>query len=208
MSERKDIIGPTVFVIVILTFIFASIMYVLERVNVSNAEYTANTASNINKLSNGADIKTNKGDIQIVFFTNEAPVTVANFIKLTEDGFYDGTKFHRVIQDFMIQGGDPNSKGDDRRLYGIGGPGYKFKDEINGVRLERGVLAMANSGADTNGSQFFIMTAHATPWLDGKHTAFAKVVKGMDVVDKISKVAKDERDVPLEPIIVEKIELR
>lgn len=135
-----------------------------------------------------AIIETNYGKIKLELFTKDAPKTVANFLKLAQSGFYDGTKFHRVIKNFMIQGGDPNSKDDDPSNDGYGGPGYTFEDEINSHKLVRGVLAMANSGPNTNGSQFFIVTTESTPWLDGKHTAFGKVIAGMDVVDKIEKM--------------------
>ncbi len=157
----------------------------------------------------GAILKTNLGDIEVAFFTKDAPKTVENFTTLSETGFYAGTKFHRVIKSFMIQGGDPLSK-DDTELarWGTGGPGYSFADEINPNKLVRGVLAMANSGPNTNGSQFFIVTAGATPWLDGKHTAFGKVVKGMDVVDRIENTATGPNDVPKTPMVVESITLK
>lgn len=152
-------------------------------------------------------IKTSLGDIRIKLLEDKVPRTVANFVKLIGEKFYDGIKFHRVIADFMIQGGDPNSKGDDKTTYGRGGPGYQFADEINDEPLVRGILAMANSGPNTNGSQFFIITAAKTPWLQGKHTVFGKVISGMDIVDKISQVAKDANDVPLQPVTIEAITL-
>lgn len=155
----------------------------------------------------GAVIKTNFGDITVKFYADESPVTVNNFLNLAKAGFYDGTKFHRVIKDFMIQGGDPNSKDDDWSNDGTGGPGYQFQDEINGHKLVRGSLAMANSGANTNGSQFFIVTAEDTPWLDGKHTNFGYVVSGMDLVDKIENVEVNENDHPLKDVIVNAVEL-
>ncbi|MDI3496094.1 MAG: peptidyl-prolyl cis-trans isomerase [Patescibacteria group bacterium] len=152
-------------------------------------------------------IKTNLGDIKVEFYAEESPLTVNNFLNLAKDGFYDNTKFHRVIKDFMIQGGDPNSRGDNYMIYGTGGPGYTFKDEINNHKLVAGSLAMANSGANTNGSQFFIVTLDSTPWLDGKHTNFGQVVAGMDVVMKIEGVTTGERDIPLEPVVINTIEL-
>ncbi len=155
----------------------------------------------------GAVLKTNQGDIQIEFYGDKSPITVANFLKLARSGFYNGTKFHRVIKDFMIQGGDPNSKDDDWSNDGTGGPGYKFDDEFNDEKLARGSLAMANSGPDTNGSQFFIVTAPATPWLDGKHTNFGKVVKGMDVVGKIEDLPVNENDHPTTDAEIKSIEL-
>jgi len=135
-----------------------------------------------------AIIKTDLGNLKIEFYGNESPDTVNNFLTLAKKGFYDGTRFHRVIKDFMIQGGDPNSKDDDWSNDGIGGPGYQFSDEFNNHALVRGSLAMANSGPNTNGSQFFIVTASSTPWLDGKHTNFGKVVEGIDIIDKIEAV--------------------
>lgn len=157
----------------------------------------------------GAIIKTNFGDIEIAFFRDQAPNTVLNFQKLAETGFYTSTKFHRVIKDFMIQGGDPLSK-DDKEMgrWGTGGPGYTFADEINTQKIVRGALAMANAGPNTNGSQFFIVTAEATPWLDGRHTVFGKVVRGMDVVDKISLVEVMQNDIPTSPVIVLDIKLK
>lgn len=152
-------------------------------------------------------IKTNFGNIKVEFFNQEAPQTVNNFLKLADEGFYDKTKFHRVIDDFMIQGGDPNSKDDDPTNDGMGGPGYTFEDEFGSEKLVRGSLAMANSGPNTNGSQFFIVTADETPWLDGKHTNFGKVIEGMDVVEKIEKTKTDQRDYPIENIVIEGIEL-
>jgi cyclophilin family peptidyl-prolyl cis-trans isomerase len=145
-----------------------------------------------------ATIETNHGTIELELFADDAPETVENFKKLAKDGFYDGLVFHRVIGDFMIQGGCPQGTG-------TGGPGYTFKDEINDHRIVRGTLAMANAGPNTNGSQFFIVTAEATPWLDGKHTAFGQVTKGMDVVDKIEAVETDARDRPIEPVTMEKV---
>ena len=151
-------------------------------------------------------IKTSLGDIRIKLLEDKAPKTVENFIKLAKDNFYDNTKFHRIIPDFMIQGGDPLTKNDAvKERWGTGGPGYKFADEPNNVKMVRGVVAMANSGPDTNGSQFFIITATETPWLQGKHTAFGEVVSGMDVIDKISQVAKDANDVPLQPVVIKEI---
>lgn len=157
----------------------------------------------------GAIIKTNFGDIEVAFFRDQAPKTVLNFQKLAETGFYANTKFHRVIKDFMIQGGDPLSK-DDKEMaqWGTGGPGYTFADEINAQKIVRGVLAMANAGTNTNGSQFFIVTAEATPWLDGRHTVFGRVVRGMDVVDKISFIPTGDNDIPKSPVVVESVVLK
>ncbi|MFA5021552.1 MAG: peptidylprolyl isomerase [Patescibacteria group bacterium] len=161
--------------------------------------------SNITK----AIIKTNLGNITVEFFNQDAPKTVANFVKLASAGFYDGTKFHRVIKDFMIQGGDPLTKDDSlKNSWGTGGPDYRFADEINSHKLVRGSLAMANSGPDTNGCQFFIVTAESTPWLDGKHTNFGQVVAGLDVVDKIENIKTQGPDRPISNVIIESVELK
>ncbi len=153
-----------------------------------------------------AIIKTNMGDIKVEFYNEDSPLTVNNFLNLAQQGFYDNTKFHRVIKDFMIQGGDPLSKDDDWSDDGTGGPKYRFKDEINNHKLVRGSLAMANSGPNTNGSQFFINTV-ATPWLDGKHTNFGRVIEGLDVVAQIESVETNDKNHPLEAIIIKDIEL-
>jgi len=162
---------------------------------------------NLTAQYDSAIIKTNLGEIKVGFYLEESPLTVNNFLNLAKAGFYNGTKFHRVIKDFMIQGGDPNSKDDDWSNDGQGGPGYQFQDEINAHKLVKGSLAMANSGANTNGSQFFIVTAESTPWLDGKHTNFGYVIGGLDVVEKIEKVKVNENSHPTEDVIINSIEL-
>jgi cyclophilin family peptidyl-prolyl cis-trans isomerase len=152
-------------------------------------------------------LATTAGDIELELYADKAPETVKNFLKLAQSGFYDGTLFHRVIPNFMIQGGDPLTKSEPKNwaIHGTGGPGYKFADEPNDVKLVRGVLAMANSGPNTNGSQFFIITAPATDWLQGKHTAFGKVVGGMEVVTKIENTKRNENDHPLADVKIEKV---
>ena len=147
-----------------------------------------------------ATLHTNHGPIAIELFPGEAPKTVENFRKLAGDGFYNGIIFHRVIPDFMIQGGCPDG-------VGTGGPGYTFEDEINDHKIVRGALAMANAGPNTNGSQFFIVTVDAAPWLDGKHTVFGQVTGGMDAVDAIEGVPTGRQDRPLDPPVIESIEL-
>ena len=162
--------------------------------------------TNANQVKNNmVSIETNMGTIKLELFGQDAPQTVRNFITLARQGFYDGTKFHRVIPDFMIQGGDPNSKDNDWSNDGQGGPGYAFADEINSHKLVRGVLAMANAGPNTNGSQFFIVTAVATPWLDGHHTVFGQVTEGLEIVDAISKVQANEVNHPLQDVVVQKV---
>jgi cyclophilin family peptidyl-prolyl cis-trans isomerase len=145
-------------------------------------------------------MKTSEGDIVLELFDEDAPKTVSNFKQLVSQGFYDGLIFHRVIADFMIQGGCPQGTG-------TGGPGYTFEDEINQHKIVKGALAMANAGPDTNGSQFFIVTTEEAPWLDGKHTVFGEVREGMDVVDRIGTTKTDGRDRPVEPIGIETIAL-
>ncbi len=145
-----------------------------------------------------AIIKTNHGPIHVELYPDDAPKTVDNFVKLANDGFYDRVIFHRVIPDFMIQGGDPTGTGS-------GGPGYTFEDEFNQHKVERGALAMANAGPNTNGSQFFVVTTEAAPWLDGKHTVFGRVTDGMDVVDKIAEQPRDARDKPHEDVVIESV---
>ena len=147
-----------------------------------------------------ATLHTNHGAIEVELFDGDAPTTVENFRKLAADGFYDGVIFHRVIKDFMIQGGDPTGTG-------TGGPGYTFDDEFNDHKVERGALAMANAGPGTNGSQFFIVTVDAAPWLDGKHTVFGEVVSGMDAVDSIENTPTGARDKPVDDALIERVEL-
>lgn len=157
-----------------------------------------------------AILQTNFGDVTIELFADKAPQTVGNFLKLSKSGFYDGTLFHRVIRGFMVQGGDPLTREfpDAWPRHGSGGPGYQFADEFNDVKLGRGVVAMANAGPNTNGSQFFIITAPVTDWLDGKHTPFGRVVAGMEVVDKIENVKVNENAHPLEPVKLERVEIK
>jgi cyclophilin family peptidyl-prolyl cis-trans isomerase len=147
-----------------------------------------------------ATLHTNHGPIELELYENDAPRTVENFVNLAQEGFYDGVVFHRVIPDFMIQGGDPTGTG-------TGGPGYTFEDEENEHPVARGALAMANAGPNTNGSQFFVVVADACPWLDGKHTVFGRVSAGMDVVDAIAAVDRDHMDRPLDPVVIERVEL-
>jgi cyclophilin family peptidyl-prolyl cis-trans isomerase len=147
-----------------------------------------------------ATIHTNHGAIELELFDDDAPKTVENFRKLANDGFYDGVIFHRVIKDFMIQGGDPTGTG-------TGGPGYTFEDEFNDRKVVRGALAMANAGPNTNGSQFFIVTTDAAPWLDGKHTVFGQVTAGMETVDSIENAPTGPGDRPRDDVRIERVEL-
>jgi cyclophilin family peptidyl-prolyl cis-trans isomerase len=147
-----------------------------------------------------ATIHTNHGAIAIELFDGDAPKTVENFLKLSREGFYNGVIFHRIIPDFMIQGGDPTGTGS-------GGPGYQFEDEFNDNKVVRGALAMANAGPNTNGSQFFIVTTEAASWLDGKHTVFGRVTDGMDVVNTISGVETGAGDRPLADVVIERVDV-
>jgi peptidyl-prolyl cis-trans isomerase B (cyclophilin B) len=147
-----------------------------------------------------ATLHTNHGAIAIELFDDDAPKTVENFLKLARDGFYNGVIFHRVIPDFMVQGGDPTGTGS-------GGPGYQFEDEFNDNKVVRGALAMANAGPNTNGSQFFIVTTEAASWLDGKHTVFGRVTDGMEVVDTISALETDARDRPRDDVVIERVDV-
>jgi peptidyl-prolyl cis-trans isomerase B (cyclophilin B) len=148
-----------------------------------------------------AVLHTSAGPVTVELFDDDAPKTVENFRKLAADGFYDGLIFHRVIPDFMVQGGCPEGTG-------TGGPGYTFEDEFNDHKIVRGALAMANAGPDTNGSQFFLVTAQEAPWLDGKHTVFGQVSDGMDAVSSIEATETDPGDKPVEPQVIERVELR
>jgi peptidyl-prolyl cis-trans isomerase B (cyclophilin B) len=147
-----------------------------------------------------ATLHTNAGAIVVEFFDDDAPKTVENFRTLSADGFYDGLAFHRVIKDFMVQGGCPEGTG-------TGGPGYTFEDEFNDHKVVRGALAMANAGPNTNGSQFFIVTTPSADWLDGKHTVFGEVVEGMENVDAIENTETGPGDKPVEPQVIERVEL-
>ena len=167
----------------------------------------------IEKMDNPTVVlKTNKGDIEIELFIDKMPITAGNFLKLAKEGFYNETKFHRVIDNFMVQGGDPNSKGEDTSAYGTGGPGYAIADEfVEGLSNARGTISMANSGPNSGGSQFFINLVDNTfldfdkEPLQSKHPVFGKVVAGMKAVDAIAKVETGERDIPIESVIIREI---
>jgi len=167
----------------------------------------------IEKMDNPTVVlKTNKGDIEIELFIDKMPITAGNFLKLAKEGFYNETKFHRVIDNFMVQGGDPNSKGEDTSAYGTGGPGYAIADEfVEGLSNARGTISMANSGPNSGGSQFFINLVDNTfldfdkEPLQSKHPVFGKVVAGMEAVDAIAKVETGERDIPIESVIIREI---
>ncbi|MFM2374707.1 MAG: peptidyl-prolyl cis-trans isomerase [Candidatus Parcubacteria bacterium] len=177
---------------------------------VPNAQNTNPNEASMNQATPNPVItmSTSQGDISIELFMDTMPVTAGNFLKLVKEGFYNGTKFHRVIDGFMVQGGDPNTKSEDASRYGQGGPGYAIKDEFApGLSNVRGTLSMANSGPNTGGSQFFINLVPNT-YLDGKHPVFGRVVSDMSIVDKISLVPRNERDVPLEPVVLTKVAVK
>ena len=212
-NQKKQISLATGTTIIGCVAILAGLLVTYDKTeNVVDAMNNSNVNQPTTVVYDQATISTSLGDIVVQLTPDKAPQTVANFEKLAKSGFYDGTKFHRVIKDFMIQAGDPNSKGSDPTQYGIGGPGYSFKDEINSQKLVQGVIAMANSGPNTNGSQFFIVTASATPWLDGHHTVFGKVIKGLDVVLEIgstpTRAIQGVPDVPVEPVVVKSVKIK
>ncbi len=211
MENLKKYINPSaVFYLVILVIITLLIGYASG--NNPAAKPTANNEIKTIKVmaeqKQVVTLETSLGNIELTLYPEKAPKTVENFVKLAGSGFYENTKFHRVIKGFMIQGGDPYTKGEDESVYGTGGPGYKFADEPNDLPMVAGMLAMANSGPDTNGSQFFIITATSTPWLVGHHTVFGKVTAGMDVVTKIENTKTGVNDLPVTPVIVNKVDVK
>ncbi len=167
---------------------------------------TTQIATTTSQKKSMVTIQTTLGSITLELFTEDMPITTTNFIKLAEAGFYDGVKFHRVIDGFMIQGGDPLTKDDTQKArWGTGGPGYAIKDEFSPSRSNvRGTIAMANAGPNTGGSQFFINVADNT-FLDGKHPVFGRVTEGMNVVDAIVNTPRDARDVPLTAVVIQKV---
>lgn len=183
----------------------------------SPKELAASAAAITNTMNPIATISTSMGDIRLELFADQMPITVGNFVTLAEDGFYDGTKFHRVINGFMIQGGDPNSKSENELTYGTGGPGYTIQDEfVDGDLLTntRGTIAMANTGQpNSGGSQFFINLTDNTPLdfdkqpLSSKHPVFGRVIEGLEVVDQIAVVDTDQRDIPVTPVVVNSVSI-
>tara|TARA_Y100000310_G_scaffold258269_1_gene266616 strand:- start:4098 stop:4799 length:702 start_codon:yes stop_codon:yes gene_type:complete len=221
--------------IIIIAIIIASVLFINQEGKEEPIIIDDRDEPENNEPENNPSLimQTNRGNIKIELFKNSAPKTVANFLKLSKERFYNGTKFHRIIPQFMIQAGDPNSRDNNWADDGMGGPGYAFEDEINpwslgldepaiaqlqaegfifnkeleSHKLERGILAMANSGPNTNGSQFFIITAKETSWLNGRHTSFGKVLEGMAAVDAISILPKNSNDHPTIDIIINNIEI-
>lgn len=194
--------------ILFLLFVAGMIVFAINKTEKEKIENDVNVNNLIefNEKNMKATIQTNKGNIVLELYAEQTPKTAGNFAKLAKEGFYDGTKFHRVIEGFMIQGGDPQTKDDSLQMrWGTGGPGYQFEDEIVAeLSNMTGTISMANAGPNTNGSQFFINVADNT-FLDGKHAVFGRVLEGMDIVFAISQAEKNQRDVPIEPIILEKV---
>lgn len=200
MEEIKKIINPGTLLYLVILIVIVLLIGLVAGDKGNNKE-----KKNMTENKKNVTIETNLGNIELELYPDQAPKTVANFVKLAEANFYDNTKFHRVIKGFMIQGGDPYTKGEDTLAYGTGGPGYKFEDEANGLPMVRGMMAMANSGPNTNGSQFFIITAPETPWLVGKHTVFGKVISGLETVDKIENSRTNSNDLPVTPVVINKV---
>jgi len=214
----KKIINPSAILYIIMIVVIVLLIGYASSDSKNNSKINID-AKNSSEVTSGVKIinniknkmvtmETSLGNIEIELYSDKAPKTVENFVKLANQGFYENTKFHRVIKTFMIQGGDPYTKGQDTSVYGTGGPGYKFEDEPNDLPMVAGMLAMANSGPDTNGSQFFIITAAETPWLVGKHTVFGKVISGMDVVTKIENTKTGANDLPVTPVVVTKVTVK
>jgi cyclophilin family peptidyl-prolyl cis-trans isomerase len=201
----NKIINPAAILYVVMIVVIVLLISYASSGSKNNEVKIIKNNNIINMKTQVVTIETSLGNIELELYLDKAPKTVENFVKLANQGLYENTKFHRVIKGFMIQGGDPYTKGQDTSVYGTGGPGYKFEDESNDLPMVAGMLAMANSGPDTNGSQFFIITAPETPWLVGKHTVFGKVISGMDVVTKIENTRTGANDLPVTPVIVTKV---
>ena len=194
-----------------LVFVAGSVGYLLLAIINSSTLELLTTDSNesyIRKQSRFVVLETSSGAIRVQLLRAQAPTTVNNFVALAQSGFYDGTKFHRIVKGLLIQGGDPLSRESDVELYGTGGPGYVFDDEIRDIKMERGVVAMANLGRPkTNGSQFFILVEDAPSSMEGKYTIFGRVAEGMLAVDNISNVPVGKKDVPLTPVVLKSVRI-
>lgn len=201
--EEKTFWGTFLFVTIAIGYLLVTIIE-----NSTKEETGYLQTSYMNRSAKTAVLETSLGVVRMTFLRTQAPVTINNFTALAESGFYDNTKFHRVVKGLLVQGGDPLSRESDRELYGSGGPGYVFDDEIRGVPMIRGVVAMANLGRPkTNGSQFFIVVADTAPMLDGKYTVFGRVTEGMDIIDQINNVSVDAKNIPNQPITIEGISI-
>lgn len=197
---------PVMLGIVAFIAFLAVLTYFVTRSNHVKKNISTATAIGFNRAFTGAVIKTTVGDIEIHFFQREAPVSIYNFIKLAEKRFYDRVKFHYVLRDFLVQSGDPLSKGSDTTLYGTGTPGYTLPDELSNIPMGKGSVAMATIGKETSGSQFFIVTADSLPGLTGKFTIFAEVISGFETLERINSVPTDDK-VPRYPIEITSIEI-
>jgi peptidyl-prolyl cis-trans isomerase B (cyclophilin B) len=192
----------------VLILAVTSCWYTLIHASETETTSFASQETYIRKQARNVVVDTSMGSFRITLLRSQTPVTINNFMALIQAGFYDRTKIHRVVPGLLIQGGDPLSREDDVTLYGTGGPGYVFEDEIRGIPMEKGVVAMANLGRPkTNGSQFFVLLADTAPAMQDKYTIFGKVVEGMDVVERMGKVAISDKQVPLEPIIVRAVRI-
>lgn len=193
--------GTLLFSVAIIGYLLVTLIDVSSREDTAFAEGTQ-----YKRQANVVILSTSFGDIKIRLERSQTPITTENFIQLARSGFFDKTKFHRVVKGMLIQGGDPLSRENNRDLYGTGGPSYVFEDEITGDKMTRGVVAMANRGKpDTNGSQFFILVADETPLMDGKYTVFGQVISGMEVADRINQVAVDQNEIPVDPVFLNKV---
>jgi peptidylprolyl isomerase len=208
-------------VVVVVLAITAYMFYSQNHNTFSMSENNNSSQTEASSTSDGGEtrmvvLKTNMGDITLELFTGKMPITTGNFLTLAEEGFYNETKFHRIIKGFMIQGGDPNSRGDDTATYGRGGPGYTIEDEFaDGLSNVTGTISMANTGRpDSGGSQFFINVADNTGLdfdkepLTSKHPVFGRVIEGMDVVNIIQSVPTGAGDMPVEPVVIEEIQIK
>jgi len=205
----KDKFMKNIILTIALIFLIGFGFFLISKYTSDDEPVNENTGQDQDRENSQAIIKTSMGDITVELYDTDAPKTVENFIKLTGENFYDNTRFHRVIKDFMIQAGDPFTKHVSLKdKWGTGGPGYTFEDEINSRKLIKGSLAMANSGPNTNGSQFFIISTEATPWLDGLHTNFGQVISGMDIIERIENVETGEADQPIEDVMIEEIVIK
>lgn len=195
--------GTLIFSAIVITYLLTTL------IDLSSREETAFLdTTNYKRQVRVVTLNTSLGPIRVRLERAQAPITTGNFLQLAQSGFFDKTKFHRVVKNMLIQGGDPLSRESNRDLYGTGGPGYVFEDEISGELMVRGVVAMANRGkSGTNGSQFFILTSDQTPLMDGKYTIFGQVIEGIDVVDRISSVEVDENEVPITPILLNDVSI-
>lgn len=204
MFKRKLTLDEIVYWGILLFACIAAGYTLVTLIQVSQREETAfSQTTYMKRMAKFVVVETSFGEIRIALLRSQAPVTSNNFVSLVQAGFYDNTKFHRVVKGMLVQGGDPLSRENDRDLYGTGGPGYVFDDEIRGQTMERGVVAMANLGRPkTNGSQFFILVAPDAPLMAEKYTIFGKVVSGMDVVDRINSVTVDARNIPFDPVVI------